>query len=109
MLNAYAVDAITIIRWAGNDQWGEPAASTSLSVRGYVDYKSRLVRDGKGEQVVSGALVYLGTAVEVTGILGRQLSLEDRLILPGETRERAIIEIRRPKALTNLHLEVYVA
>ncbi len=108
-MNAYAVDTITIVRWAGNDQWGEPASGSDVIVKGYVDYKTRLVRDGKGEQVVSGALVYLGTLVETTGYLGRQLSLEDRIVLPGETRERAIIEIRRPKALTNLHLEVYVA
>jgi hypothetical protein len=58
MINAYAVDDITIIRTV-YDAWGEPETVTSVGVKGYVDWTSRLVRNLKGEQVIATATVYL--------------------------------------------------
>lgn len=109
MLGAYSVDSITIKKWNGNDQWGEPLSKTNIAITGYVEFKNRLVRNAKGEEVLSEAMAYLGSCVEGAAFLGRKISLEDKVILPGESVERAIIDIRRPKAFTNWHVEIYLA
>jgi len=59
MLNVYGVDSITIVRDGGFDEWGEPSATTSESVKGYVEWKTHLVRDINGEEVVSSGYVML--------------------------------------------------
>jgi hypothetical protein len=109
MMDAYCVDEITILRWNGQTSWGEPVSGTEITVKGYVDWKTRLVRNSTGEQVTSAVMVYLPKKVERAGYLGRKLSHEDRIWLPDESFDRAIIEIRRPKDFSHEHLEVYLA
>ena len=107
MINAYAVDAITILKWEGYDSWGEQASATAVPVAGYVEMRTRLVRDQKGEERVSDVTVYMPLKIEDD--LGRKLSLEDRLQVTGESFGRAIIEIRKPKAFASPHYEVALA
>ena len=59
MLNVYGVDSITIVRDGGYDRRGEPSATTSESVKGYVEWKTHLVRDINGEEVLSSGYVML--------------------------------------------------
>lgn len=112
MLNVYSVDTITIIKWEGADSWGEPYSGSSASlidVRGYVEYKTKLVRDQKGEERRSEVMIYLHLKYEGPAWLGRKLSHEDRIQIGGESFDRAIIDIRRPKDFSHPHLEIYLA
>jgi len=105
--NAYCVDEITILKWAGYDEWNEPLSGTVVEVKGYVEYKTRLVRDIKGEERVSSVTVKMPKKIDVE--LGRPLSHEDRLIVGEESIERSIISIGQPKAFSGPHYEVALA
>ena len=104
MIYAYLVDDITIKRSGGYDSWQEPLASTNLATKGKVEYKTKLVKNLQGEDVISNALVYLhGSKTEK--LLDRELTHEDRLIF---AVEHVIIRIDKPKAFSSPHYEVYV-
>ena len=116
MMNAYAVDEITIVQWNGNDSWGDPESGTMVTVKGYVEWKTRLITSPRGEtistakpSVISPVTVYLPAKIERAAYLGRGLLHEDRIILDGEDFDRAIIEIRKPKDFSHHHYEVSLA
>lgn len=109
MINVYCKDPVTILRWEGNDSWGEPLSASSVEVKGYIDFRTRLIRDQRGEERVSSVTVLLPRQIERAEHLGRKLSLEDRLVLNGESFDRAIIEIRKPKDFSHPHYEVALA
>ena len=98
MISAYLVDDITIIKHGGTDSWGEPLAPALINVKGKIIYKTKMIRDMAGEEVVSSAMVYL---------LDRELTHEDRLKF--DDIEHVILRIDKPKAFSNPHLEVYIA
>ena len=106
MINAYMVDDLTIVRYGGYDSWQEPLATTDKATKGKVEYKTRMVRNLEGEEVVSSAMVYLHEADTIT-LLSRELSHEDMLKWDGI--KHTIIRIDKPKAFSNPHYEVYVA
>ena len=98
MISAYLVDSITILKSLGTDEWGEPLPPTEISVKGRIEYKTKLIRDIAGEEVVSSAMVYLEN---------RDLGHEDKLKF--DDIEHVILRIDKPKAFSNPHLEVYIA
>lgn len=119
MINAYCVDEITILQWNGVDSWGEPESGAMVTVRGYVEWKTRLIRNQKGEEVVSSVMVYLPKR-KLEAELGRELMFEDRIIIdqggvasygnvPSAMEDRAIIDIRQPKDFSRPHYEVFLA
>ena len=128
MMNAYAVDEIVIVAHGGNDSWGEPESGELVDIRGYVEWKTHLVRNRRGgqggvqtpEEVVSTCMVYLPKR-RVVAALGRELSFEDRIIVdqggveetygdvPASQLSRAIVDIRQPKDFSRPHYEVYLA
>ena len=59
MIRAYMKDDITVIYSNGEDQWGEPIAPTETEMKANVDFKTHLVRNLAGEQVVSRGIVYV--------------------------------------------------
>lgn len=105
-MGAYDVDDITLWKWNGDDEWGEPIAPTELSVKGYADYKTRLVRNVAGEQVASGVTIYFMNKNNIDTALERVLGHEDKIQLTGENFKRPIISIGQPKAFSNPHYEV---
>jgi hypothetical protein len=109
MINAYCVDRMTIIMWNGNDSWGEPVSGSMVDVKGYIVWKTQLVRNLQGENVISSAMVYLPHKIERAAYLGRELLHEDRIVLGSQPFDRAIIDIRRPKDFSHPHYEVYLA
>lgn len=109
MIEVYMVDPITIIKWNGNDQWNEPLSGTLIDVKGYVEWKTRLVRNQQGEQVESSVTVMLSKKIDKAAYLGRTVCHEDRIQIGGEDFDRAIIEIRTPKDFSHPHYEVYLA
>jgi hypothetical protein len=109
MMNVYCVDTITITKWLGNDTWGEPIAPVSVVVKGYVEWKTQLVRNLQGEQVTSSVIIYLPATIEHAAFLGRALLHEDRLTLPNQPGDRAIVAINTPKDFSHPHYEVFLA
>ena len=101
MINAYLVETIQILRRPNPpfDSWGEPLPQAALTVKAYTDWRNRLVRDKKGEQVLSRALVYL----HYDGLLTN----EDRLLIAGV--EYPIIQIGEIQDFSRDHYEVYIA
>lgn len=128
MMNCYAVDEVVIVAHAGNDSWGEPESGELVDVRGYVEWKTHLVRNRRGsqggvqtpEEVISSCVVYFSKR-RVVAALGRELSFEDRIIVdqggveaaygdvPASQLSRAIVDIRQPKDFSSPHYEVYLA
>lgn len=107
MLNAYSVDSVIIHKWNGNDQWGEPLADSLIPVKGYVVWKTRLVRDIRGEEVVSTVSVLLDKKIEKAICLNRALAHEDRIAVDGIVRP--IVSIAKPKAFSGPHYEVFLS
>ena len=109
MINAYMVVPLTIIMWNGNDDWGEPLSGTMVEVKGYIEWKTRLVRNVRGEEVVSNVTVMLPKKIDRVAYLGRALCHEDRIQIDSESFNRAIIAIHTPKAFSGPHYEIYLA
>ena len=116
MIDAYLVDPITIIRAGDADPiWGEPAETTRKDVMGKIEYKTKLLSDLTGEQVVAGtkgaamssAMVLLPESIEGDSYLGRALSHRDKLKF--NSIEHVILKIDKPKAFSAPHYEVHVA
>ena len=115
MIDAYCVDSITIIKAGGAPTWGEPAGTSEVVVMGKIEYKTKLLSDLMGEQVVAGtkgaamssAMVLLPESIEGDSYLGRALSHEDKLKF--NSIEHRILKIDKPKAFDNPHYEVYVS
>ena len=107
MINAYLTDSVTIVRNNGYDSWNEPLAVTNIAVKGRVEYKTRLVKDFKGEEVVSMASVLLHQSINT--LVGRYLTHEDWLTFDGV--QHSVVNLGRPKdlAFSGLFYEVFVA
>lgn len=99
MLDAYFVDAITLVRSNGYDQWGEPLATTCVAFDGYIERKTRLIRNFAGEQVVSSAMIYCPSTLVVTH--------EDKVNFDGA--DHVILNIVKQKDFSATHTEIYVA
>lgn len=120
MMNCYCVDEVIILASTGYDSWGEPASGEMVTVKGYVTWETKTVRNQKGEECVSTCMVLLQKR-RVVRALGRGLTLEDRMIIdqggveeyysgmPDDSLDRAIIEILQPKDFSSPHYEVYLA
>ena len=97
MFNVYGVDLITIIRDGGYDEDGEPKATTSETAEGYVEWKTHLVRDINGEEVISSGYV----------LLPYDSTLDHKDKLKIGSIEYPIINIERLKDFSNRGLRVH--
>jgi hypothetical protein len=85
MINAYLQDSITI-RKVTYDQWGSPSTS-DVSTLGRFEFKTKLVRNDAGEQVVSSANVLLKSDASVEH--------EDKIVYAGKVYSIINIEIKK--------------
>jgi hypothetical protein len=99
MIDIYMTDPVTLKRLVSKDQWNEPIYEL-VALMGRVDWKTRLVRNLKGEQVVSMGTVTLPRSLAA-------VSHEDRVIIDGV--EHAIIAIQKMADFEFSHWEIYVA
>ncbi len=113
MISSYLVDDVTIIKYDTEDVYNEPTPTAEIEVKGYIEYKTKLLSDLKGQEVVGGtvgrvlasAMIRFDESIDVS--LGRALSHEDKIKF--NSIEYAILEINKPKAFSNPHYEVWVA
>lgn len=96
MLNAYMTDDITIQR-VSYDTWGT-STPTDVATKGRFEFKTKLVRNQSGEQVVSSANVLLPVMT-----LGHQ----DKVVYGGITYSILTIELK--KDFSNRYLLIYLA
>lgn len=97
MLNAYLQDNI-IIRKVTYDQWGTPSTSDVSTVGRFI-FKTKLVRNDAGEQVVSSANVLLKPDASIEH--------EDKIVYSG--KEYSILSIEIGKDFTDRMKKVILA
>ena len=96
MINAYMTDIITISRTT-YDTWGT-ATNVDTESKGRFEFKTKLVRNMAGEQVVSSANVMLPVVT-----IGHQ----DKIIYRGVTY--SILSIEEKKDFSSRFLLIYLA
>lgn len=96
MMNAYFTDTITI-KTVTYGIWGG-ATTVSTDLKGRFEFKTRMVRDLQGEQVVSSARVYLPI---------RTIGHKDKIVY--ESKEYSILNIEVFKDFSKRYLRVSVA
>lgn len=97
MLRAYMQDTITL-KFNTGYVWGEPTWLIPDPIKAYIDWKSHMVRNLAGEQVVSRAIVYI--------IYDRTLTHEDRIIIG--TIEYTILDLTPGKDFSGNHQEAHI-
>jgi len=108
MIDAYAVDDLVITQSNGFDVWGEPLSGTTVEIKGYVVWKTQLMRNLAGEEVTSTIMLYINKR-RLDALLGRVLSHEERIeSINGVSIDQSIIAIHVPKAFSNPHYEVFL-
>jgi len=103
MSNAYMTDDIIIIRYGGHDTWGDELETETAPIKGRIEYKTRLVMNLSGEQVISSASILLPESTDDE--LFRDLIHEDFLKFDGV--EHTIIRINTPKAFSSFFVYKY--
>lgn len=96
MFRVYCNDKIIVKRGVYN-QWGTLTNISNIAVSGRVDFKSKLVRNIQGEQVVSTA--------EVTIPL-MNITHKDKIVF--NNFEYSIINIAIKKDFTNKYVKLYI-
>ncbi len=54
MIDAYLVDPVIIMKSSDPAAWQEPGVYDEINVMGKIEYKTRLISDMKGVEVVAG-------------------------------------------------------
>jgi hypothetical protein len=96
MINAYMNDDITL-KVASLDTWGR-ATYTEVAIKGRFEYRTKMIRNIKGQQVVSMAKVYLAS---------RALDHADKIVYGG--KEYSILNIEQVKDFSNKFIKVDLA
>jgi len=98
MIRAYMSDDITVIYDNGDDIWGEPLATTDVDMKAYLDWKTHLIRNLAGEQVVSRGTAYV--------IADRTITHKE--IIKYNAVEYAVLDVRPGKDFSENHQEVHL-
>ena len=99
LINHFKVAQIAV------DTWSEPSETVSLALPCRIMYENRLIRDYKGEEVLSAAKLFI-RPVDIT------FEHEDKLQLDDESYaiDHPIIVIRKPQNSVHIHhAEVWVS
>lgn len=100
MINAYAVDSFSILRFVSRDQWNNPTFET-VSVKGYIQWNNKLIRNLAGEEIVSIAKILIPNfACQFA------LSLEDFVVIDGI--KHSIARVDKRKDFSRTHWELYI-
>lgn len=98
MLEVYEVDDITILFYQGRNKFNQ-LRYKAVKTKGYVDNKTRLVRNIHGEETVAQATVYINHP--------RQITHRDYIRFQGV--RHSVINMVEAKDFSPNHQEVYIA
>jgi len=99
LINHFKVAQVSV------DTWGEPSEIVSLALPCRIMYENRLIRDYKGEEVLSAAKLFINP-VHITFSHEDKLQLDDE----GYAIDHPIIVIRKPQNSVHIHhAEVWIA
>ena len=109
MLNVYMVDDILILKWKGDNEWGEPNPPDEIAIKCKINYRTKWIRDYKGEETVSMADIDF-LYRDVIDRVGRMIDHKDRILIVGESIDDQIIKVSHPKRFTmRTRVTVYIA
>jgi hypothetical protein len=97
MIDVYLTDTITRFIAGVLDEWNERSYATE-EIPAMVTYKSKLVRNLRGEEVV--------TNVQIMLKVDQEISHKDRIQLEGESFTHGIINFSRPRDFSDVMKEV---
>lgn len=97
MINAYLVDDIVLHRASAYDKYNEPLPDAEIKLKGKVEIKTTIVKDIKGENVISSMSVMLKTTT---------ITHEDFIEFDG--KEYAIITFSKPRDFSWGYMEVFL-
>ncbi len=98
MIGAYLKDTVTIVRHGTRDQYGTEGPTTSALVKCFIEWKTRLLRNIKGEEVQSSAAILMRYDPTLTH--------EDRVMVSGVEHPIVSIELQRDFAIRSM--KVYI-
>lgn len=98
MIGAYLKDTVTIVRHGTRDQYGTESGTTNEAVKGFLQWKTRLVLNLQGEEVLSSASVLMRYDATLTH--------EDKIIVGGV--EHPILAIELVRDLTVRGMRIYI-
>jgi hypothetical protein len=99
MISAYLIDPITVRYLSTLDQWNT-ATYSDVATMARIEWSDKLIRNAKGEQVVSAALVYLGGDIVAP-------TNADRIVIEGI--EHAIMRVDKKTDFSISHYEIWIA
>jgi len=99
MLTVYMVDDVWILKWMGDDEWGEEKPRDDIAMKCKINFRTKWIRDYKGEETVSMAdLDFLYQ--DVIDKAGRMFDHKDRIQIAGESIDNQILKVVHPKRFT---------
>lgn len=111
MVGAYLINSITLKQFRGKDQWGDPIATTNITVKARVEYKEIVVQGLGTELVTSKMRVLLRNRTIITsGFATRAattIAYEDQITVDGI--DHHIIQIATQSDFCQRYMEVYLA
>ena len=97
MLETYEIDDIAILFYTGRNKFNQLTYKT-VRTKGYIDWKTRLVRDISGEETVAAATIYINHP--------RQITHRDYIRYEGV--RHSVINMTQAKDFSPNHQEVFI-
>jgi hypothetical protein len=98
MIGAYLTDPVGIKTITRDPVYHEPTYTT-VAVMARVEWKTKFVRNIKGEEVVASALVYLPKSITPT----------HEMLIAIEGKDHSIISIEKKASFSKSHWEVWIS
>ena len=87
MIEAYCVDDMTILRFAGEDDYREELPRTEIAVKGYFKRKTKMFRDIHGDEILATGYFWI--------VYSSSLTERDRIRFNSIEYEIIVIEDRK--------------
>ena len=109
MLNVYMVDDVLILKWKGDNEWGEPFPREEIAIKCKINFRTKWIRDYKGEETVS--MADLDFAYQnIIDKVGRMIIHKDRILIKGDVIDNQILKVVHPKRFTmHTRITVFIA
>jgi hypothetical protein len=111
MIGAYLIHSITLKQYKGKDQWGDPVAATSRTIKARVEYRETVVQKTGTESVVSRMKVLLTNRDIITADFSTRaintIAYEDKITVDGVDHD--IYQIATQSDFCQRYMEVYLA